>query len=364
MPTPLEYYQSLLSTGEINTDDAQANGIDLLQALFDDIVLPVKKRGFFSWFYPAINARPRLRGYYFWGGVGRGKTFLMDVFFESLPIKEKRRMHFHRFMRHIHQQLKIRQGESNPLEAIAIEFASQVRVLCFDEFFVSDITDAMLLAGLLEVMFNHGVILIATSNLVPDRLYENGLQRSRFLPAIELIKTHTHVVNLDGGIDYRLRVLEAAEIYHYPLDENAELGLQNSFRALSPDHQGADDVDLEIEHRIIHAKRCGDGVAWFEFSALCEGPRSQNDYIELATIFQTVLISNVPRFDATKEAAARRFISLVDELYDHRVKLILSAAAAIDVIYQGNLLHFEFERTKSRLVEMQSHAYLAQEHKP
>ncbi|MFT6519130.1 MAG: cell division protein ZapE [Candidatus Azotimanducaceae bacterium] len=255
------------------------------------------------------------------------------------------------------------QGEPNPLRRIAEDFARQYRVLCFDEFFVSDITDAMILAGLLEALFAHGVVLVATSNVAPVNLYRDGLQRSKFLPAIALLEAKTKVLNVDGGVDYRLRVLQDAEIFHSPLDAAADESLARSFKSLSPD-AGRPDVVLEIEGRDMITRYCGDGVVWFEFSALCEGPRSQNDYIELAMQFQTVLVSNVPQFTSLREDAARRFISLVDEFYDHNVKLILSAATPILVLYQGERLVFEFQRTESRLQEMQSQEYLAREHQP
>ncbi|MFT4853025.1 MAG: cell division protein ZapE [Bacteroidia bacterium] len=300
---------------------------------------------------------------YFWGGVGRGKTYLMDLFFDALPFANKQRMHFHRFMRHVHQQLQALQGEPNPLLGIADDFAAQYRVLCFDEFFVSDITDAMILAGLLDALLARGVVLVATSNVAPVNLYRDGLQRSKFLPAIALLVAKTTILNVDGGVDYRLRVLQDAEIFHSPLDAAADASLARSFKSLSP-NAGRPDVSLEIEGRNIPSRRCGDGVVWFEFSALCEGPRSQNDYIELAMQFQTVLVSNVPQFTPQHEDAARRFISLVDEFYDHNVKLIMSAAVPILALYKGERLVFEFQRTESRLQEMQSQEYLAREHQP
>jgi cell division protein ZapE len=287
----------------------------------------------------------------------------MDLFYEELSMKEKKRLHFHRFMREVHRKLRDFQGEPDPLKKVAASFAGQARVICFDEFFVSDITDAMLLAGLLDEMFRLGVTLVATSNVEPDHLYENGLQRRKFLPAIELLNAHTLVHNLDGGLDYRLRALESAEIYHYPLDDAAEIGLQAAFRSISPD-EGKVAVVLPIEGRDIDTRRCGDGVAWFEFAALCDGPRSQNDYIELARLFQTVLVGNVPRFGEEKEDQARRFISLVDEFYDRSVKLIISAESPVVDLYQGKRLAFEFQRTESRLQEMQSKEYLAKQHRP
>lgn len=365
MPGPLQRYLDGVNRGEYQADESQEVALRLLQKLFDEIVTTAdhKSPGFLSRL-AGKKTRPRLvKGLYFWGGVGRGKTFLMDLFYEELPIKEKTRLHFHRFMREVHRKLQDFQGQPDPLKKVAASFAGEARVICFDEFFVSDITDAMLLAGLLDEMFRLGVTLVATSNVEPDHLYENGLQRRKFLPAIELLNNHTLVHNMDGGVDYRLRALESAEIYHSPLDDDAESGLRAAFHSISPD-EGTLAVVLPIEGRDIPTRRCGDGVAWFEFTALCDGPRSQNDYIELARLFQTVLVGNVPRFDEKKEDQARRFISLVDEFYDRNVKLIISAESPILELYHGQRLAFEFQRTESRLQEMQSKEYLAMEHKP
>ena len=368
---PLRSYLAAVARGEIQSDPAQLEAIEHLQQLFEALAIaPLKSSGTGAhWLRRLLGGSPppvrleSMRGLYFWGGVGRGKTYLMDLFYESLPFAEKRRMHFHRFMRHVHQQLHRLQGEANPLRRIASDFAQRHRVLCFDEFFVSDITDAMILAGLLQALFEQGVVLVATSNVAPVNLYRDGLQRSKFLPAIALLEAHTRVVNVDGGIDYRLRVLQQAEIYHSPLDAQADAGLARSFKALSPD-LGEPNLLLEIEGRQIPTRYCGDGVVWFEFGALCEGPRSQNDYIEIAMLFQTVLLSNVPQLTQRREDSARRFISLVDEFYDHNVKLILSAAVPVLELYQGERLVFEFQRTQSRLQEMQSKEYLAREHQP
>lgn len=361
---PSVIYQQLLDAGEIHSDPAQAEAVSALQSLHDRLLVPdAAKPGFLDRLLGREHPRRQIRGLYFWGGVGRGKTWLMDLFYECLPMQQKRRMHFHRFMRHVHQSLARLQGKPNPLVLVAEEFARDTRVLCFDEFFVSDITDAMILAGLLESMFARGITLVATSNVEPQHLYENGLQRSKFLPAIDLLYANTDVLNVDGGTDYRLAVLRNAEIYHSPLDEAADKSIARSFRQLSPD-AGKAGVSLEVEGRQIPSQRCGDGVVWFDFTDICEGPRSQNDYIELAMMFQTVLISNVPRLDETREDAARRFISLVDEFYDRNVKLVISAAEPVESLYQGQRLVFEFERTRSRLQEMQSDAYLALEHLP
>ena len=300
-------------------------------------------------------------GLYLWGGVGRGKTFLMDIFYDCLPFPNKQRMHFHHFMYRVHGDLKKFAGRPNPLEHVARDLAKECRVLCFDEFFVSDIGDAMILGELLRALFDRGVTLVATSNIPPDELYKNGLQSARFKPAISLLKEHTRTVIVDGAVDYRLRVLSKAEIYHCPLDSEADNSLQASLRGLAPDTIIAE-VELEVEQRIIRARYQADDVVWFDFYAICDGPRSQNDYIEVARVFHAVLISNVPVFTPANEDQARRFISLVDEFYDRGVKLILSAEAAINDLYKGKKLAFEFERTRSRLLEMQSEEYLAGGH--
>ena len=287
----------------------------------------------------------------------------MDTFFDTLPFEDKLRAHFHRFMQRVHRELKSLAGEKNPLISVADRIADEARVICFDEFFVSDITDAMILAGLFERLFERGVVLVATSNIVPDQLYKDGLQRARFLPAIALIKQNVEVVNVDGGVDYRLRALEQAELYHSPLGVEAEASLQASFERLAPETPLSDQL-LEIEGRNIVARQVADDVAWFEFDELCDGPRSQYDYIELAKIFHAVLVSNVPVLGGGRDDQARRFINLVDEFYDRNVKLVLSAAAPLDSLYTGGRLDFEFERTQSRLLEMQSQEYLAREHRP
>ncbi|MBT7542210.1 MAG: cell division protein ZapE, partial [Gammaproteobacteria bacterium] len=316
---PLDLYQTAVSKGDIQSDVAQLQAMERLQSLYLALTKQENEPGLIAKLF-AKPKRELIPGLYFWGGVGRGKTFLMDLFFDSLPFEQKSRMHFHRFMRHVHHALTDLQGEADPLRKIALDFADKNRVLCFDEFFVSDITDAMILAGLLEVLFKNGVTLVATSNVEPVNLYENGLQRSKFLPAIALIEKNTQILNVDSGTDYRLRVLESAEIYHYPLDRQADEVLLQSFNSLSPD-AGKADIVLDIEGREIKTRFCGDGVVWFDFPEICEGPRSQNDYIEIAMLYQTVLVSNLPRFTEQSENAARRFISLVDEFYDHSVKL-------------------------------------------
>jgi len=369
MSSPLELYQSHLSEDGFSADPAQEMAVRKLQDLYERLLRREelereKSRSLLGRLGIGRNADQEPEtGLYFWGGVGRGKTFLMDTFYEALPFEKKMRAHFHRFMRRVHSELKTLDGEKNPLQTVADRIASEARVICFDEFFVTDIGDAMILGTLMEHLFSRGVSLVATSNIVPDRLYENGLQRSRFLPAIAMLNQYTEVVNVDGGTDYRLRILENAELYHSPLDEGADVSLSKSFDSLAPE-PGHADVDVEIEGRLIRARNVADDVVWFDFYALCDGPRSQNDYIELAREFHAVLISNVPCLSEGKDDMARRFINLVDEFYDRNVKLVLSAEVPLLELYQGTGLSFEFERTTSRLLEMQSHDYLAREHRP
>ncbi|MFZ5653442.1 MAG: cell division protein ZapE [Pseudomonadota bacterium] len=363
--TPLQRYRQDLQRPDFAADAAQEAAVARLQAVYDRLLAAGAERpNLFARLLRNRRAAP-VPGLYFWGGVGRGKTYLMDSFYESLPLQRKLRMHFHRFMRRVHRDLERLKGERNPLRLVAAGIADEARVLCFDEFFVSDIADAMILAGLLETLFERGVTLIATSNIEPDRLYENGLQRQRFLPAIELVKRHCEVVNVDGGIDYRLRSLSAAPLYYHPLGADAERRLNAVFHSLVPAAEEIrKGVALEIEGREIPALYVAEDVAWFEFAALCDGPRSQNDYIELAREFHAVLVSGVPALDAGRDDQARRLINLVDEFYDRNVKLALAAAVPLPELYTGTRLAFEFERTRSRLREMQSREYLARAHRP
>ncbi|MDA8963142.1 cell division protein ZapE, partial [Pseudomonadales bacterium] len=268
----------------------------------------------------------------------------------------------------VHQELATLADTKNPLEVVADRIAAEAKVICFDEFFVSDITDAMILAGMFDALFKRGVCLVATSNIAPDGLYKDGLQRARFLPAIDLIKQHTEVLNIDGGVDYRLRTLERAELYYTPLDDGADISLLQSFERLVPQRDNQlvsprKDTRIEVEGRYIDARYLADDVVWFDFDAICDGPRSQNDYIEIAKEFHAVLISNVPQMGTHNEDRARRFINLVDEFYDRNIKLVLSASVNLQDLYQEGRLAFEFQRTCSRLQEMQSHEYLAAAHK-
>ena len=363
--SPLQRYLRDLEKDGFVKDPAQQMAVEKLQNLYERLIEDQRQRekqassllGRFK-----RKAPKPVKGLYFWGGVGRGKTYLMDNFYESLPFEQKMRIHFHRFMQRVHAELKQLDGQKNPLVIVGKKLSDEARIICFDEFFVSDIGDAMILAGLMEQLFANGVSLVCTSNIVPDGLYKDGLQRARFLPAIALVNEHTEVVNVDGGNDYRLRTLEQAELYHHPLDDQANINLERYFSQLAVE-AGSHDLDLEINGRPLKARRHADDVVWFSFKALCDGPRSQNDYIELAREFHAVIVSDVPQMGRDTDDQARRFINMVDEFYDRSVKVIISAAAPIHELYLGGRLSFEFERTESRLLEMQSQEYLQQEHK-
>lgn len=301
------------------------------------------------------------RGIYLWGGVGRGKTYLMDLFFGSLRIEKKKRIHFHRMMRDIHARLKTLDDVEDPLDRVAEDIADETRVLCFDEFFVSDIGDAMILGRLLEGLFERGVVLVTTSNAQPADLYKDGLQRERFLPAIALLEKYTNVIELDGGTDYRLKLLQEAGTFLSPSGDEADVKLMHYFEEIASGEIVEQHV-LDVLGRDVQSRRCAKGVVWFDFMDICDGPRSQEDYIEIARWYPTVIVSDMPVLNRDLENAARRFIAMVDEFYDRKVKLIISAAANVDALYQGNRLRFEFERTASRLTEMQSNDYLHAAH--
>lgn len=305
---------------------------------------------------------PPLPGLYLWGTVGRGKTFLMDLFVSSLPHGIALRRHFHRFMGEVHGSLRDLGHRQNPLPEVAAQLAQRCRVLCLDEFLVNDIGDAMILAGLLDALFERGVTLITTSNTAPANLYRDGLQRARFLPAIALIERHCRVVEMASSHDWRLRALTQAPVYLTPPGPEAHRALDRIFR-----HQARGtiehDVVLPINGRGIACHKRADDILWFDFAALCEGPRAVADYIALAMAGPTIIIANVPQFTVYSEDAAKRFVQLVDEFYDRHVKLVLSAAAPITELYDGERLRAEFGRTESRLIEMQSEDYLALEHR-
>ena len=357
MPSPLAHYQSLIESGSIDEDPAQLKAIQELERLWLEINTAK------SWFHKLLGREQCPKGVYMWGGVGRGKTFLMDIFFDSLAFDRKLRLHFHRFMQIVHEQLQAFSGRKDPLKEIAAQMRVRTRVICFDEFFVSDITDAMLLGELFKELFEQGIVLVATSNIIPDNLYANGLQRSRFLPAIELINANCEIVNVDGDQDYRQRTLEQAEIYHSPLDKAADDNLTYAFEHLSTGSLRKESV-FNVNGRSIDIVRRADGVVWFKFSAICETERNAADYIEISRYCHSVIISEMPQLDTSNNDAARRFISLVDEFYERHVKLFISAAVPLTELYIGSGLSFEFERTISRLTEMQSKDYLALEHLP
>jgi len=356
---PLNVYDALVAEGKYKPDPAQHQAILELDRIWVEMTAhPV------SGWWAGIRGKKRkpVSGLYLWGGVGRGKTWLMDLFFDSLPGKEKQRIHFHRFMARVHADLKSMPSARDPLPAIAREWARQHRVLCFDEFFVSDIADAMLLGGLLQALFAEGVTLIATSNVAPDDLYTNGLQRAKFLPAIDSLKKHCLSLHVDGDQDFRLRILQRSETFLQPLNTHAESSLSEAFERMAPGCLL--DAKLDINGRTFSARRRSDGIIWFSFSELCEKARGTTDYIEIARAFNTVLLSNVPAMDETNADATRRFINLIDEFYDRNVKMLISAATPINELYTGKRMAFEFQRTASRLTEMQSTDYLAKPHLP
>jgi cell division protein ZapE len=355
--SPRERYARDLARPGVQADPAQARVVDALQHIHEELIArpPKRRLGTLRW--------PRVPGLYLWGGVGRGKTWLVDAFHEALPFSRKRRTHFHRFMLEVHERRRQHADEQDPIARVAADIAAESRVLCFDEFFVADIADAMILGRLTEVLFESGVTLVATSNAPPPELYKDGLQRERFLPAIERLKKHCAVLHLDSPTDYRLRALTHAEIYHSPCDAAAEANLSAWFDEIAPE-EGRSGPGLVIEGRTIDARKLADGVAWFDFAAVCATARAAADYVELARTHHTVLLSRVPKLAADDEDAARRFLTLVDEFYDRGVKLILAAEVPLSRLYAGKRLTFEFQRALSRLQEMQSQEYLARPHLP
>ncbi|MBC3765260.1 cell division protein ZapE [Neptunicella marina] len=364
--TPWQKYQQDLKQPEFVHDSAQENAVMQLQRLYDDLVASPENvsplKTLTKWFI-RHDKKQQIKGLYFWGGVGRGKTYLVDTFYECLPFKKKMRIHFHRFMHRVHEELKTLGGKQDPLQIVADKLADETQILCFDEFFVSDITDAMILGTLMEALFKRGVVLVATSNIIPDELYRNGLQRARFLPAIDLINKNTDVVNVDSGVDYRLRTLEQAEIYHFPLDEQATTNLNQYFSQLSAE-AGTEGATIVVQNRSLQTIKESDGVVMFDYSVLCESARSQTDYMELSRCYHTVLLANVKQMGREVDDAARRFIAMVDEFYERHVKLIIAAEVDIDELYTQGQLEFEFKRCISRLKEMQSTSYLALQHLP
>ena len=370
--SPMQAYQTALDSGQLQPDPLQHSVVDKLQDLYDRLMAagntqPVRKKqgGFLSRFFKTSEALPEIKpvsGLYLWGGVGRGKTLLCDMFYAGLPLDKKKRVHFHRFMQSVHDQLGAIKGEESPLEIVAEKIASECVVLVLDEMHVNDITDAMLMGGLLQGLFRRGVTLITTSNIEPDGLYKDGLQRARFIPAIEAIKSHVDVVFLGGDIDYRMRLLQNAEVYRAPLDESSNESLELQFRALTAASVIEERGLLDINGREIQTVLLADGVVWFEFDELCNTTRSTDDYIEIARSHHTLLLGNVTEMDDTTNDSVRRFINMVDEFYDRGVKLVVTAQVRPELLYKGKRLEFEFDRTVSRLSEMQSPEYLASPH--
>ncbi|MGJ0192216.1 cell division protein ZapE [Pantoea sp. RRHST58] len=371
--SPLARYEQALSQGDFKPDDVQRDAITRLDAVQRALLArqpepPASGKGLFGRLSRLMgkektDVQAPVRGLYMWGGVGRGKTWVMDLFFQSIPGNRKLRLHFHRFMLRVHEELTQLQGESDPLLIIADRFKAETDILCFDEFFVSDITDAMLLGTLMEALFARGITLVATSNIPPDDLYRNGLQRARFLPAIEQIKQHCDVMNVDAGIDYRLRTLTSAHLWNSPLNEATHAEMERMFKALAG--SARDDAPvLEINHRQMATLGVSEGVLAIDFLTLCGEGRSQHDYIELSRRFHSVLLYDVPVMIYKTEDQARRFLALVDEFYERHVKLVVAAETSLFEIYQGTRLKFEYQRCLSRLQEMQSEEYLRLPHLP
>jgi cell division protein ZapE len=352
-----EAYEAELVARGYTADPAQLRAVDALERCAQEWAVYKEKRS--NPLKKLINRPDIPRGVYMYGGVGRGKSFLMDCFFGAVPLKRKTRLHFHEFMREVHRELSGLQGTVNPLDELAKRIARKYRLICFDEFHVADITDAMILHRLLAALFDNGVGFVTTSNFKPDDLYPNGLHRDRILPAIALLNQKLEVINVDNGTDYRRRTLEQLKLYHTPLGAEADAAMRDAFDRLA-EKQDEEPV-LHIEARDIHARRKAGGLVWFDFKTLCGGPRSQNDYLEIATQFHTVLLSDVPHMPVRMASEARRFTWLVDVLYDRRVKLIMSAAVAAELLYTEGPLAHEFPRTVSRLNEMQSSEFLALE---
>ena len=349
-----EYYQHALSKRGFKPDDAQQHAVDRLQRAYEEWVHFKSQRS--SSFKRLINRPDVPRGVYLWGGVGRGKSFLMDSFYSVVPVVRKTRLHFHEFMRGVHRQLDDLKGVADPLDEVARRIARKYRLICFDEFHVSDIADAMILYNLLTALFNNGVSFVMTSNYDPDRLYPDGLHRDRMLPTIALLKDKLDVINVDAGIDYRKRALEQVEAYYTPLGAASDKALRDAYTAVA--ETADEDPIVHIEHREIRSLRRAGGIIWFDFHTLCGGPRSQNDYLEIASRFHTVILSGVPAMSASQSSEARRFTWLIDVFYDHKVKLLMSAEVEPEALYTQGQMANEFHRTVSRIIEMQSREYM------
>ncbi|HDR2472870.1 cell division protein ZapE [Enterobacter soli] len=370
--SPSSRYQQALNEGSHQPDDVQREAVNRLDTIYQGLTAKpadvVQSGGLKAAFgrllgkkEPQVSAP--VRGLYMWGGVGRGKTWLMDMFYQSLPGTRKQRLHFHRFMLRVHEELTALQGQSDPLDIVAERFKAETDVLCFDEFFVSDITDAMLLGGLMKALFARGITLVATSNIPPDELYRNGLQRARFLPAIDAIKQHCDIMNVDAGVDYRLRTLTQAHLWLSPLNADTQSQMDKLWLALAGTARTNMPV-LDVNHRPLQTQGVENQTLAVSFTTLCVDARSQHDYIALSRLFHTVMLLDVPVMTPLMESEARRFIALVDEFYERHVKLVVSAEVPLYEVYQGERLKFEFQRCLSRLQEMQSEEYLKREHMP
>ena len=353
----VECYQQALSQRGFQADDAQQLAVERLQQFYEAWVAFKAQRS--NSFKRLINRPEVPRGVYMWGGVGRGKSFLMDSFYSVVPLVRKTRLHFHEFMRAVHQQLDEMKGVADPLDEVAKRIAKKYRLICFDEFHVSDIADAMILYNLLKALFDHGVSFVMTSNYEPNTLYPDGLHRDRMLPTIALLQKNLDVMNIDAGIDYRKRVLAQVQVYHMPLNADSDRALRHAFTDVA--ESADEDPRINIEARQIKALRRAGGVIWFDFSTLCGGPRSQNDYLEIASRFHTVILSSIPQMSVGMSSEARRFTWLIDVFYDHKIKLIMSAAVAAQELYTQGTLANEFHRTVSRIIEMQSREYMMAE---
>ena len=359
-PAPSVLYARGVDENRWEDDPAQREAVTWLDRIHVEFAAR-RKAGLWKSIQLRLSPQP-VRGLYLWGAVGRGKTFLTDLLLESLPGEKTLRLHFHRFMGRVHAELTKLEGTADPLEDVAEHFAAQAKLFCLDEFFVTDIGDAMILAGLLRALFARGVTLVTTSNIAPQNLYKDGLQRAKFLPAIALLQQRCEVRELQSAQDFRLRALTQSGVYFTPDDERAERAMAETFERVAPGSRRTNQP-VRVNGRDIAVKRRADTVVWFDFAALCEGPRAVADYIELAQSYATVLISGVPQLTTTMEDAARRFVNLVDEFYDHGVNLVLAAEVPIEALYRGERLRAEFERTRSRLVEMQSESFLAGAHR-
>ena len=358
--SPLQRYEQAIVANDFTRDEQQYEAMSYLDDLCHQLNNTVQeKKGFFSFLK---SKPPAPKGIYMWGGVGRGKTWMMDMFFDSLTIERKMRQHFHHFMQRVHQELNKIHGECDPLEKVADIIYNEAVVICFDEFFVSNVSDAMILGDLFTMLFNRGITLVATSNIEPSGLYKDGLHRDRFLPAIAEVETHTKVMNIDSGIDYRLRVLQQAELYKSPMTRENHNWLANRFASLSTNLKISSEP-IEINGREVKINARTETILFCDFRHLCMQPRSASDFIEIANRYSTVLVNAVPALDDDLRDPTRRFIYMVDEFYDRRVKLLIRAEQSILDLYQGEKLAFEIERTRSRLLEMQSEDYLKMKHR-